>query len=362
MACIYKATFKSNGKSYIGQTKREFKERQKDHKEAYKKRINCFYAAIRSHGWDDIEWTIIEECPIDKLNEREIYWINYYRTYIGFDDCKGYNMTLGGDSGPTPCLFINQEEVDNLLEAYKRCGNINQLCEKYDCAYTVIYKILTGQTRQEYTQFKYDDRTFIDKYRKKGLKYTNQQIQEVVDRNKKGETNPVIAKEMEVPIKWVQDVLSGRLMSKRTGIKHVTRKERGLYNPVNSKFTKSEILDMVDMFYNQKKTTREIADKYDKNISRIYEILRGKTWSQITFLNDDIYFEEVKRRTPEKEIREKKPSKTISDKDVLLIVSYVKAGIGKQQIAEKFNTTELYVGKILRGERRNNVTHIKDKK
>ena len=229
MACIYKATFKSNGKSYIGQTRRDFKERQKDHKDAYKKRINCFYAAIRSHGWEDIEWTIIEECPIDKLNEREIYWIAYYRTYIGFDDCNGYNMTLGGDSGPTPYLFANQKEVDDLLESYMKCGNINQLCEEYDCGYTVIYNILTGLIRQEFTHIEKNDKTFIHKYMKKGLKYTNEQIQEVIERNKKGESNPVIAGKMQVPIKWVQDILSGRTMSKRTGIKHVTRKERQQY-------------------------------------------------------------------------------------------------------------------------------------
>lgn len=361
MACIYKATFKCNGKSYIGQTKRNLKARQKDHKDAYKKRINCFYAAIRSHGWDDIEWTVIEKCQIDKLNEREIYWIDYYRTYIGFEDCNGYNMTLGGDTGACPHIFTKQEEIDDLLNAYKESGDIGQLCEEYGCAYNVIYKILTGQTRQEFTRIEYEDKTFINKYRKKGLKYTNEQIQEVIDRSKKGEFNPDIAKEMQVPIKWVQDVLSGRIMSKRTGIKHVTRKERRLYNPVNSKFTKSEILDVVDMFYNQEKTTREIADKYGKNISRIYEILRGKTWSQITFLNDDIYFEEVKRRTPERITKEKKPSKIISDEDVLLIVSYAKSGVSKQWIAEKFNTTELYIGKILRGERRNNIIHIKDK-
>lgn len=61
---------------------------------------------------------------------------------------------------------------------------------------------------------------------KKGIKYTNEQIQEIIDRNKNGQKNPDIAKEMQVPIKWVQDILSGRIMSKRTGIKTITRKER----------------------------------------------------------------------------------------------------------------------------------------
>jgi hypothetical protein len=29
----------------------------------------------------------------------ENHFIVEYKTYIGFDDCKGYNMTLGGESG-----------------------------------------------------------------------------------------------------------------------------------------------------------------------------------------------------------------------------------------------------------------------
>jgi len=33
-------------------------------------------------------------------NEMEPYFINEYRTYKGFIDCKGYNMTLGGEGTP----------------------------------------------------------------------------------------------------------------------------------------------------------------------------------------------------------------------------------------------------------------------
>ena len=41
----------------------------------------------------------VEEVENDEIaSEREIYWINKLRTYIGFNDCNGYNATLGGDS------------------------------------------------------------------------------------------------------------------------------------------------------------------------------------------------------------------------------------------------------------------------
>ena len=347
MACIYKATFKCNGKSYIGQTRKSFKERQKGHKDSYRKRINRFYAAIRSHGWDELEWTILEECSIDKLNEREVYWIAYYRTYIGFEDCNGYNMTLGGDGTSNPYLFTTQEEVNDLLEAYKECGSINQLCEEYGCGYTVIHNILTGMTRQEFTGFEYNDKTFIHKYIKKGLKYTNEQIQDVIDRNKAGETNPNIAKEMGVPIKWVQDILSGRTMSKRTGIKHVTRKERQQYNPVNSKLTKEQVLEMVDLYYNQEWEPVDIAAKFGKSVNRIYEILKRDIWSDITGIK------KIKQLPRSK-------NKRFTKEEVLLIVEENKQGLSREELAEKHGTSKAYIGAILYGEKWNSVTHLKD--
>ena len=34
------------------------------------------------------------------LCEREQYYIKLYRTYVGYDDCNGYNLTIGGDGRP----------------------------------------------------------------------------------------------------------------------------------------------------------------------------------------------------------------------------------------------------------------------
>ena len=48
------------------------------------------------YGEDNFEFSIIEECPICILDEREIFWINKLRTYVGFDNCQGYNEDLGG--------------------------------------------------------------------------------------------------------------------------------------------------------------------------------------------------------------------------------------------------------------------------
>lgn len=359
MGLIYQAYFKTNGKSYIGQTSRNnLEDRKKEHLQASKDKPYLFYNAIRKYGWNDIEWSVLEECNNEELNEKEIFYIKKYNTYIGFNNCNGYNMTERGDC-INHCMFDTKDKINELLEEYKKCGSVNELAKKHDCGYTVIYNILTGIICSEFTGFYYNDKTFLKKYMKKGLKYTNEQIDEVIQRNKKGESNSYISEQMNVPIKWVQDILSGRIMSKRTGIKHITRDERQLYNPVNSKRSKEEILTIVEDYYANKLSLKEIGEKYNIVSARLSEILSGKTWSAITHLTEEDYEKEKLKRNPPKEKVKKKSSYLYTDKDVLDMVNLYKLGRSKKEIAEKYNTTEGYVYKIVTGQRRNDITHIK---
>lgn len=63
------------------------------------------------YGEQNFEFYIIEECSEEKLNEREIYWINYYKSY---NNKYGYNMTLGGDGGS-----LIQESRDKISKKLK---------------------------------------------------------------------------------------------------------------------------------------------------------------------------------------------------------------------------------------------------
>lgn len=92
---IYKATNKINGKKYVGQTVFSLEKRRCQHindalsnKDTY-----YFHNALRKHGPDNFEWTILHECGvIEELNMLEMYYIRLYNTFE-----KGYNLTLGGD-------------------------------------------------------------------------------------------------------------------------------------------------------------------------------------------------------------------------------------------------------------------------
>ena len=63
---------------------------------------------------DDFDFSIIEECDKSKLDEREIYWIDYYKST---NPIYGYNTLIGGDIREhNRVLDQNQlNEIANLL-------------------------------------------------------------------------------------------------------------------------------------------------------------------------------------------------------------------------------------------------------
>lgn len=115
MIGIYKYTNKINQKSYIGQSI-QIEERKKQHLQASynKNHINYysnFHKAIREFGIENFDFEILEECIEEQLDEREVYWIQYYNSYK-----DGYNMTPGGDFNPSKVPEIVQRRTKILLE------------------------------------------------------------------------------------------------------------------------------------------------------------------------------------------------------------------------------------------------------
>lgn len=49
------------------------------------------------YGRENFVFEILEECSIDDLNDKEIYWIKEYSTFVGFENSNGYNLTKGGE-------------------------------------------------------------------------------------------------------------------------------------------------------------------------------------------------------------------------------------------------------------------------
>lgn len=110
---IYKVTNKVNGKSYIGQTRNTVEFRWRQH---YKAKDNkYFHRAIQKYGKENFEVVTLEECDVNLLNEREIYYINKYDTFN-----NGYNLTKGGTTyTPTKRCTNGYIEVDDKYDEIK---------------------------------------------------------------------------------------------------------------------------------------------------------------------------------------------------------------------------------------------------
>ena len=110
---IYKITNDINDKAYVGKTLLSIEERFKEHKQDYQK-TRCekrpLYNAMNKYGVEHFQISLIEECPIEILSEREKYWIKELGTYH-----NGYNATLGGDGK----RYIDYDLVISLYNKYQ---------------------------------------------------------------------------------------------------------------------------------------------------------------------------------------------------------------------------------------------------
>lgn len=89
---IYKIVNDINNKIYIGQTSRDIDIRFNEHCTEIKGHSKLHHA-IQKYGRNHFQIEEIEQVPIDKLDEREKYWIKYYNST---NDDRGYNISLGG--------------------------------------------------------------------------------------------------------------------------------------------------------------------------------------------------------------------------------------------------------------------------
>lgn len=110
ISCIYSWTNIENNKIYIGQTQNLYY-RMKQYERLEGKRY--IMTALRKYGVDKFELNIIEEIPISNLDEREQYWIDFYKSYLkdfGYNICRFANTTRG---------FHHSEETKARLRTMK---------------------------------------------------------------------------------------------------------------------------------------------------------------------------------------------------------------------------------------------------
>lgn len=127
MIGIYKITNQINGKSYIGKSV-DIEDRWMRHRSrAFQKNDNQYnsylYRAIRKYQLCNFTFEVVEECSMEELDDKEIFYIDLYDSFY---TKNGYNMTRGGDG--------------SLKQDY------NEVCELWNAGYTIsdIAKQING--------------------------------------------------------------------------------------------------------------------------------------------------------------------------------------------------------------------------
>ena len=129
---IYIIKNKINNKVYIGQSV-DIMCRWYAHKNSAKDKSQDSYTKIHTVmnelGIDNFYIEILEECEYSKLDEREIYWIDFFNSYK-----NGYNMTLGGDSNRGESNgrhLLTEEQVIEIRLAYGNKIPFREVYNKY---------------------------------------------------------------------------------------------------------------------------------------------------------------------------------------------------------------------------------------
>ena len=116
---IYCIINKVNGKEYVGKTTISLNKRFSQHcHERFRSSNRPLYRAMNKYGIENFSIILLENCDIEKLAEREQYWIELKKTHY-----DGYNATLGGDGK----ILFDYEEIISLYNQNYTTSEIKEI-------------------------------------------------------------------------------------------------------------------------------------------------------------------------------------------------------------------------------------------
>lgn len=142
MIGIYKIENKINGKCYIGQSIDIYR-RWRSHKNTIGQSQYPLYLAMQKYGLDSFIFTVLEECSIEHLDEREIFYIEKFNSYY-----NGYNQTLGGSSHGCGFVKISDEELCEIIDLLKHSDlTQKEISVLFNIGQDTVSEINQGKTR-----------------------------------------------------------------------------------------------------------------------------------------------------------------------------------------------------------------------
>lgn len=204
---IYKITNKVNGKSYIGQTRYTVEFRWRQH--IHKKDNVYFHNALKKYGTNNFIVETLEECDVEILNEREIFYIAKYNTFK-----DGYNLTIGGDGNRRLLL---DDKYDEIKALYLSGFSSNKIATLFKVDKASIIKIL---------------KQLGVKIRSNKLNINNQELQELIKDYQSGFSLRELAKRYDCTAPGLKEFLikKGVDLKKKYSILEDTEAQDNLIN------------------------------------------------------------------------------------------------------------------------------------
>ena len=123
---IYKIENLVNGKIYIGQSI-NIERRWQGHRKGIKSRVDKekpLYRAMNKYGIENFSFEVLEECEEEELDEKEIYYIEKYHSYI---EDGGYNLTRGGSGSRKFTQQERRERIDKIVSLWEEGKTIKEI-------------------------------------------------------------------------------------------------------------------------------------------------------------------------------------------------------------------------------------------
>lgn len=281
---IYRVTNNINGKIYIGLTTSTLPERKKVHKsKAFSTVVEynrVFYNAIRKYGWDNFSWDILETLNTEEdLKNREIFWISHYKSFIGFPDAHGYNMTLGGEGtfGRVGELAhnakLNSKKVAEIKKLLIAGQSHPTIAKEFGVDKTTISLIAIEKQWKDVDVEGWDD--YLNR-EYKGKKFTSTQVAEIKKLLLSGKRQRHVAAMFETSEYNIYDIARNNIWS------HVTVEGWENYKPMagNSKLTDDMVREIKTMILSGVKQ-KDIASKFGISKTTISGIATNKIRADI---------------------------------------------------------------------------------
>ena len=143
MIGIYKVIYLPESKVvYVGQSiniEGRFKQYKKYYNNPKELGYNShFYRTLRKYGIDNFQFELIEECSVEELNDKEIYWIAYFDTFN--NRC---NSTIGGQH--MAARNLTDEEIRELKkDLAENKLSYNEMSHKFGVSNLFISQVNKG--------------------------------------------------------------------------------------------------------------------------------------------------------------------------------------------------------------------------